>query len=41
VPTCKLEDTLDKVAALMIDQATTALVVLDEDADTRGWIDEA
>ena len=41
VPTCKLEDTLDKVAALIIDQAATALVVLDEDADTRGWINEA
>jgi len=41
VPTCKLEDTLDKVAAQMIDQAATALVVLDEDADTRGWINEA
>jgi len=41
VPTCKLDDTLDKVAALMIDQAATALVVLDEDADTRGWISEA
>jgi CBS domain-containing protein len=41
VPTCKLEDTLDKVAALMIDQAATALVVLDEEADTRGWISEA
>jgi CBS domain-containing protein len=40
VPTCKLEDTLDVVAALMIDQAATALVVLDEDADTRGWISE-
>jgi CBS domain-containing protein len=40
VPTCKLEDTLDRVAALMIDQAATALVVLDEDADTRGWISE-
>jgi CBS domain-containing protein len=40
VPTCKLEDTLEKVAALMIDQAATALVVLDEDADTRGWISE-
>lgn len=40
VPTCKLEDTLDRVAALMIDQAATALVVLDEDADTRGWINE-
>jgi CBS domain-containing protein len=41
VPTCKLEDTLEVVAALMIDQAATALVVLDEDADARGWIGEA
>ena len=41
VPTCKLEDTLERVAALMIDQAASALVVLDEDADTRGWINEA
>ncbi len=41
VPTCKESDTLDKVAALMLDQAATALVVLDEEADTRGWINEA
>lgn len=41
VPTCKLEDTLDRVAALMIEQAASALVVLDEEADTRGWINEA
>ncbi|MCX6028534.1 MAG: CBS domain-containing protein [Chloroflexi bacterium] len=41
VPTCKETDTLDKVAALMLDQAATALVVLDEEADTRGWINEA
>lgn len=40
VPTCKLADPLGKVAALMLDQAATALVVLDEDADTRGWINE-
>lgn len=40
VPTCKLEDTLDKVAALMIDGGHTAVVVLDEEADTRGWINE-
>lgn len=41
VPTCKLADPLDKVAALMLDQAATALIVLDEEADTRGWINEA
>jgi CBS-domain-containing membrane protein len=41
VPTCKEHDPLDKVAALMLDQAATALVVLDEDGDTRGWISEA
>jgi len=41
LPTCKLGDTLDRVAALMIDQAATALVVLDENADTRSWISEA
>jgi CBS-domain-containing membrane protein len=41
VPTCKETETLDKVAALMLDQAATALVVLDEDGDTRGWISEA
>ena len=40
VPTCKLEDTLDRVAALMIDGGHTAVVVLDEEADTRGWINE-
>ena len=41
VPTCKLDDTLDKVAALMIDQGATALVVLDGDGEARGWINEA
>ncbi len=41
VPTCKETDPLDKVAALMLDQAATTLVVLDEEADTRGWINEA
>ena len=40
VPTCKMEDRLAQVAALMIDQAASALVVLDEDGDTRGWINE-
>ena len=40
VPTCKLEDSLAHVAALMIDGGHTAVVVLDEEADTRGWINE-
>jgi len=40
VPTCKLEDTLAHVAALMIDGGHTAVVVLDGEADTRGWINE-
>jgi CBS-domain-containing membrane protein len=40
VPTCKLEDSLAHVAALMIDGGHTAVVVLDEEADTRGWVNE-
>jgi predicted transcriptional regulator len=40
VPTCKLEDTVAHVAALMIDGGHTAVVVLDGEADTRGWINE-
>ncbi len=40
VPTCKLEDTVAHVAALMIDGGHTAVVVLDEEADTRGWVNE-
>jgi predicted transcriptional regulator len=40
VPTCKLEDTLARVAVLMIDGGHSAVVVLDEEADTRGWINE-
>lgn len=40
VPTCKLGDTVAHVAALMIDGGHTAVIVLDEEADTRGWINE-
>jgi CBS-domain-containing membrane protein len=40
VPTCKLEDSLAHVAALMIDGGHTAVIVLDEEADTRGWVNE-
>ena len=36
VPTCKLEDTVAHVAALMIDGGHSAVIVLDEEADTRG-----
>ena len=41
VPTCRWDEPISKVAALMIDQGATAVVVLDEDGDTRGWINEA
>jgi len=40
VPTCKLEDTLAHVAALMIDGGHTAVVVLDEEAAMRDWSSE-
>lgn len=40
VPTCKLADTVAHVAALLIDGGHTAVIVLDEEADTRGWINE-
>jgi predicted transcriptional regulator len=40
VPTCKLEDTVAHVAALMVDGNHTAVVVLDAEGDTRGWINE-
>ncbi|PKO22678.1 MAG: hypothetical protein CVU38_08250 [Chloroflexi bacterium HGW-Chloroflexi-1] len=40
VPTCKLADSVAHVAALMIDGGHTVVIVLDEEADTRGWINE-
>jgi predicted transcriptional regulator len=40
VPTCKLSDPIAHVAAQMADGQHTAVVVLDEDGDTRGWINE-
>ncbi|HEX9114929.1 MAG TPA: CBS domain-containing protein [Anaerolineae bacterium] len=40
VPTCKLEDAVDAVAAQMLTENTTALVVLDEEGHTAGWINE-
>ncbi len=41
VPTCKEVDPVPTVAALMLDQNATALIVLDDDGDTAGWINEA
>jgi CBS domain-containing protein len=40
VPTCKLWDPVALVAAQMAGGGHTAVVVLDEDGDTRGWINE-
>lgn len=39
-PTCKLEDAIVPLAQQMIDQGWTAVVVMDEDGDARGWINE-
>ncbi len=41
VPTCKLEDTVAAVAVQMLTENATALVVLDEEGHTAGWINEA
>jgi len=40
VPVCKLDDSVVQLAQQMIDQGWTAVVVMDEDADARGWINE-
>lgn len=40
VPTCHLGDPIESVAVQMLDQNCTAVVVLDEDGDSRGWINE-
>ena len=40
VPTCKAEDSVLHVAAQMLDHGWTAVVVMDEDADARGWLNE-
>lgn len=40
VPTCKLEDTVTAVAAQMLGESASALVVLDEEGHTAGWINE-
>lgn len=40
VPTCKVEDPILPLAQQMIDQGWTAIVVMDDDGDARGWINE-
>lgn len=40
VPTCKLTDPIVPLAGQMIDQGWTAVVVMDDDGDARGWINE-
>jgi predicted transcriptional regulator len=40
VPTCKVEDAVVLLAQQMIDQGATAVVVMDDDGDARGWINE-
>jgi predicted transcriptional regulator len=39
-PTCKVEDRVVPLAQQMIDQGWTAVVVMDDDGDARGWINE-
>jgi len=40
VPTCKVDDPIVPLAQQMIDQGWTAIVVMDDDGDARGWINE-
>ena len=40
VPTCKAEDGIAPLAQQMVDQGWTAIVVMDDDGDARGWINE-
>jgi predicted transcriptional regulator len=40
VPTCKVTDPILPLAQQMIDQGWTAVVVMDDDGDARGWINE-
>jgi predicted transcriptional regulator len=40
VPTCKVEDGIVSLAQQMIDQGWTAVIVMDDDGDARGWINE-
>ena len=40
VPTCKVEDAVVPLAQQMLDQGWTAVIVMDEDGDARGWVNE-
>ncbi len=40
VPTCKVDDPIVPLAQQMIEQGWTAIVVMDDDGDARGWINE-
>jgi CBS-domain-containing membrane protein len=40
VPTCKMEDSAETVAAQLLAENATAVVVLDEEGHTAGWINE-
>ncbi len=40
VPTCKPTEPLDRLAAQMVEHGWTAVVVLDDDGDARGWVNE-
>lgn len=40
VPTCKITDSVLDVACLMLDHGWTAVVVMDEEADARGWLND-
>jgi CBS domain-containing protein len=40
VPTCKVNDLIVLLAQQMIEQGWTAVVVMDDDGDARGWINE-
>lgn len=40
VPTCKLDEPIERLAAQMVEHGWTAVIVLDDDGDTRGWLNE-
>ncbi len=40
VPTCKVDDPIIPLAQQMVEQGWTAIVVMDDDGDARGWINE-
>jgi len=40
VPTCKPGQPIDRLAAQMVEHGWTAVVVLDDEGDARGWINE-